>query len=431
MFSEAIRRYGFWLVDALGGRQIRKYLLNMEGKLQGNSDMSSDDLRKLLNHAVRTTAFYRQFRHYSSISDFPIITKGLIKENYDQFISSDYKNKRMYKIGTSGSTGERFVMLQNRQKRKRVLAELIYFYGQCRFRLGYRYVYIRVWYRDYQKTKMVTMAQNLIMFDCSSLSDQSLDRLYELLTKDRTIKCLTGYATSLAAIAVYFDKKGYRPEMFNLAIICSVSERLDPRDKALLKKVFDCPVVSRYSNQENGVLAQQSIDSDNFILNTAHYFFETIRLDDDEPAPYNEPARLIVTDLYNYAMPLIRYDTGDIVVMEKQRENDSEKKVLTEVLGRQEDVICDTQGNKISAYCIIFGFRRFEWLPLFQFIQENLKQFTVKVEGAHNLYDDEDIRKTVKEIVGADADVKIEHVDKIPRLSSGKVKRIICNYEFE
>ena len=315
MFSETIRRYGFWFVDALSGGQVRQYVLDLEKKLQVNLDTSSGDLRNILNHAVNTTEFYKPFRGFSNITDFPIIKKSLIKGKYDQFMSSEYKNKRLHKVSTSGSTGERFFLLQDMQKRKRVIAELIYFYEQCGFHLGYKYVYLRIWHRGNKKSKLVEIAENLIMFDCSSLSDASLDRLYELLMKDRSIKCLAGYATSLKAVAFYFEKKGYNPGMFNLEIISSGAESLEPQAKALLKKVFGCPVISRYSNNENGILAQQPIDSDHFILNTAHYFFETLRLDTDETAPYGEPARLVVTDIYNYAMPLIRYDTEDIVIM--------------------------------------------------------------------------------------------------------------------
>ena len=429
VYSETLRRYGFWFVDALTGGHVRKYLLDLKKKLGGKSAASSDDLRKILNHAVNTTGFYEKHKDFSSINDFPVIKKSMLKEKYDQFISSEYKNKSLHKMHTSGSTGERFVMLQNRQKRKRVVAELIYFHEQCGFRLGYRYVYIRAWHTDNKKTKLVQMAENLIMFDCSSLSDESLNKLCQLLIKDRSIKCLTGYATSLAAIALYFDKKGYTPDMFNMKIISSGAERLEPGAKAMLKKVFGCPVVSRYSNQENGVLAQQDNDGDTFILNTAHYHFETLKIDSDEPAPCGEPARLVLTDLYNYAMPLIRYDTEDIVIMETSEENSYGKYILTELSGRKADIIYDTRGNKISPHFAALIFRSYNKLPQFQLIQDSLNQFTLKLEGARGLYDDNDFRETVRELVGRDAIVEIEHVDKIPHLSSGKFRKIICNYQ--
>ena len=431
MFGEEIRRYGFWFVAALRGGQIRQYVSEIEKKLQGKTDTSSEDLRNLFNHAVSTTEFYGRFRGCSNINDFPVIKKSLIKEKYNQFISSDYKDKKLHKVQTSGSTGERFILLQDMRKRKRVIAELIYFYDQCGFRLGYRYVYLRVWHKDNMKSGIVRIAENMIMFDCSSLSDLSLAKLYELLMKDRSIKCLAGYATSLTAIAFYFDKKGYTPDMFNLEVISSGAERLELNAKAMLKKIFGCPVVSRYSNNENGLLAQQPVDSDHFILNTAHYFFETLKLDNDEPAVYGEPARLVLTDLYNYAMPMIRYDTEDIVIMEKQSDGPSKRDILMDISGRKADTIYDTRGDKISPHHVALQFRSYDRLPEYQFVQDAIKQYTVRLEGVQGVYNDENMINHFKKLVGEDANIKIDHVDQIPRLSSGKLRKIICNYHPE
>ena len=428
MFSETIRRYGFWTFDALSGGHVRKYLQNIKKKLGTEEDVFSDELRNILDHAVNTTGFYKGYKGYSNIKDFPVIKKSLIKEKYDQFISSEYKNKSLYKMQTSGTTGERFVMLLDKKKRKRVIAELIYFFERCGFKLGYKHVYARVLSADNKKIKLELIAQNKVWFDCSFLSDASMETLYEMLHKDKSIKCLIGYANFLTAIAAYFDKKNYTPDMFNIEMVVSGAERLEPEAKDLLKKIFGCTVVSRYGNIENGILAQQTNDGDNFFLNTAHYFFETLKLDSDEPAPFGELARLVVTDLYNYAMPLIRYDTDDIVVAMPVNKG-SAKMLLTELSGRKEDIIYDTRGNMINPCAIALGFRRYDLLPRFQFIQESPKGFTLKLEGARGLYEDKNMRKTVEGLVGQDAVIKIEHLDKIPHLSSGKFRKIICKYK--
>jgi phenylacetate-CoA ligase len=219
--------------------------------------------------------------------------------------------------------------------------------------------------------------------------------------------------------------------MFSIDVVISGAERLDANAKTLLKKVFGCTVVSRYANNENGFLAQQPNDGDHFILNTAHYYFETLRLDADEPADDGEPARLVLTDFYNYAMPLIRYDTEDIVIagMPQEQGKYSGKKVLTEISGRKADIIYDTRGKKISPHFVALKFRPYDRLPRFQFIQESLKDFTLKLEGVRGLYDDNDFHDTIRQLVGRDAVVKIDHVDKIQHHSSGKFRTIICNYQ--
>ncbi|HDQ04862.1 MAG TPA: hypothetical protein ENN23_09970, partial [Deltaproteobacteria bacterium] len=233
MLGEALRRYSFWFVDALCGSKVKKYLLDMEKKMQGEFDTPCDDLEKLLNHAVNTTEFYGKFKDYSSINDFPVITKKRVKEKYGQFISSVYKNKKLHEVKTSGSTEERFTMLQDKQKRKRVIAEMLYFLKQFGVYPGYRYIDAKIWFEDNRRTKLAQMVRNMRMFDCSSLSDASLEQLYGMLRKGQGLKCLTGYATFLSSIAQYFDKQGYSPDMFDVKLVVSGAERLEPAAKAL------------------------------------------------------------------------------------------------------------------------------------------------------------------------------------------------------
>lgn len=429
MLLEAIRRYGFWSADALSGGDVRRSLLNLRTKVGKGVETPPGDLDHLLHHAVSTTVFYNKFRNFSSLADFPVVRKGVIKQHYDDFISSDFKNKRLHKTRTGGSSGERFEVLQDMRKRKKVLAEIIFFHDLCNFKLGCRYVYVRIWHTEKRKPKWVQIAENMVMYDCSYLDDRSLSGFYDLLRKDSSIKYLHGFANSLAAIASYFDRQGYTPDMFNIdAVVCG-AERLEPDAKRLLRKIFGCPVVSRYSNNENGVLAQQPVDGDHFLLNDAHYFFETLRLDSDEPAAYGEPARLILTDLYNYAMPFIRYDTEDIVVMNRSGQKDGSNRFLSEISGRKGDIIYDTRGNKISPHFVTLTFRQMKQLSEFQFIQNGFGEFTVKLEDVRGSYTDDDIKRRVFDLVGKDALVNIERVQTIPRLSSGKFRRVISQYK--
>ena len=70
---------------------------------------------------------------------------------------------------------------------------------------------------------------------------------------------------------------------------------------------------------ENGILAQQKTASENeFIINWASYHIEILNIDTNELAPNGTVGRIVVTDFFNYAMPLIRYDTGDLGVIDNQ-----------------------------------------------------------------------------------------------------------------
>ena len=426
--DEIVRRYGFWLVDGLTGGKVRKYYTALK-KHPGVRPECLPQLQNLLKHSSATTDFYNPFQGCTDIRSYPIVKKNMIRENYDRFISAAFRTRPLHVMKTSGTSGERFAALQNKEKRKRVLAELIYFNERCGFYLGDRYIYSRVWFPANRKSRFVQFAENMLPWDCSSLSDRSLQDLADLLKRDRSIRVIKSYASSLGAIADYFEKMGFAPDLFNLKTVISGAERLDPADKSRLQKILACPVVSRYSNQENGILAQQDKQSDTFLLNTSHYFFEFLQLDSDEPAPAGEPARLILTDLYNRAMPFIRYETGDVVIAGDLSAEGRKQTVLKDVWGRHADIIQDTRGNKLSPHYIALGFRRFDWIREYQLIQEGQTRFRLVAEVARDRSDDRNIHQFLQHLVGPDAQIEIAYMDEIPRETSGKLKKVVSNWK--
>src|SRR5690606_7067982 len=125
----------------------------------------------------------------------------------------------------------------------------------------------------------------------------------------------------------------------------AISEGLTPYTKDTLKTYFNVDTVSRYSNVENGIIAQQFLGTTSyFVINTASYHVEILDFDKDIPLHHGEKGRIVITDLFNYCMPMIRYDTGDVGTMM----HIDGKLVLTSVEGRKIDAITNTKGEIIS-----------------------------------------------------------------------------------
>ena len=126
---------------------------------------------------------------------------------------------------------------------------------------------------------------------------------------------MNSYASALEEVCKYLDNSSTSGSIKNLraASIMAQSEALTNETRERLQKYFNCTPCSRYSNLENGIIAQQTLhDNDLFLINRASYFEEILKMDSDIPVKPNELGRIVVTDLFNYAMPFIRYDTGDI-----------------------------------------------------------------------------------------------------------------------
>ena len=431
MFGSWIRRTGFWVLDALKGGTIRNHYNDIADKMSGSSnDKRKQQLEALLEHAKNTTPFYRKLnsqKPLNSIEDFPIVTKMDYKEQFNAFQSEAYSDKPKHQMSTSGSTGTPFTVNQDLNKRKRVLAELIYFNEICGQKLGDRYLYIKTW--PMKKSKLESIMQNAIPVDILHLNEETLEKTRVILKKDKSVKSILAYASTYKVLADYLSDSIDTSEVYNIKAIFSSSALLDKETKKKLNKIFDCPIIDKYSNQENGVLAQTKSTFGDFHINRAGYHIELLKLDSDKPTKAGELGRVVVTDLYNFAMPILRYDTGDLAI--SYGENRDNLKTFHSIQGRRVDIIYDTKGNILTPHTWGVNMRKYSKLKQWQFIQQDMKKYVLKINGGEGIYSREDFDNTLRSILGSDAEIEILYVDEMPVLSSGKFKNTVCNYKPE
>ena len=121
-------------------------------------------------------------------------------------------------------------------------------------------------------------------------------------------------------------------------------------------------------------------------------------------------------------MPMIRYDTGDVGIMQSI-DGDF---VFSEIDGRKMDMFMATNGELLSSH-IVHKILQYDNIDQFQFIQESRTTYTIKIKLLHqDSFKDE--RKVIEEYetyFGEDSKVNIEYVDVIPSLNSGKKKLVI------
>ena len=148
-------------------------------------------------------------------------------------------------------------------------------------------------------------------------------------------------------------------------------------------------------------------------------------MDTDKPAENDAVGRIVVTDLYNYAMPMIRYDTGDIGSITYVERDGVRKKALTNFGGRRVDSVFDCHGNRISPHIITINFWAFPEIAQFQFVQESKTEYNIKINTREKFLRQNEVREAMLKILGNEAKVTIENVAEIPVLASGKRRPII------
>jgi phenylacetate-CoA ligase len=423
-----LRKYSFWAVDALRGSPIRSQFADIARKMrelpQRLAVQQELGFVDILNHATTTTPFYKQYGSVKQLQQLPVINKTTILDNYAQFRSSHFPGDNLKQMATSGSTGIPFRILQDPTKRHRVLADLLYHGAQVGYEVGVRHGFFRILNSDTTKKPLTLFLQNELIFDVMRQGPVQLEQQRQALLKAAPVPTLIGYVSALQALAEYVLEKGDDPEKYGVQGAICVAECLLPSARMRIEKAFNCTVISRYSNQENGILGQQLPKSDLFRLNTASFIFEFLKLDSDEPAAPNEEGRIVITDLYNKAMPVLRYDTGDTGVLTTSQRG---YPALRDLAGRKVDRIWDPAGRMLSPLAFGGIFIGVSEVRQFQLVQTGVSDYTVKVtcSGATPV---PQIDRAVKGILGDTAKVTVERVAEIPVLPSGKRRFIVQDY---
>lgn len=425
-----LRRSVFWIFDAFKGGLVRKHLMQIENVLNNFNSQQSLSIRnsnkeKIISHTINTVPFYKKLQKVNKLENFPVINKNIIRDNFKTFQSKSYLSKNNNIVSTSGSTGAPFQVIQNENKRQRNLADTVFFASRVGYEIGEQLIYIKIWSKSFGLKNLKGFLKNVTKHSVYKLGDTDISLLLNKINIRTKSLNMIAYASSFEKIANYLEKTNSRPLECKMNSMIAISERLNEFTKKAIEKYFGCQMVSRYSNNENGILAQQNLThNDIFEVNWASYYIEMLDLNEDKPVPYGTIGRVIVTDFFNYAMPLIRYDTGDLAVM-----NIDERQVpfLERIEGRKLDMIYNTSGDIVSSH-LAYHLCKYGTFKQFQIAQHGLKDYhinlntTIKVEKESEMIDE------YKGYLGQDANIKINYVDEIPILNSGKRQEVVNTY---
>lgn len=151
-----------------------------------------------------------------------------------------------------------------------------------------------------------------------------------------------------------------------------------------------------------------------------------MKIDIDESANPNEIGRIVITDLFNKAFPMIRYDTGDLGIYDLV----NEEVVIKKIYGRKLDNIYDPKGNIINPHSIARGIKlvlNSDSTKQWQLIQKSSNSFVLKLSLKRKLKQEEknNVINILKKTIDEDIHVNIVVVNEIPVLNSQKRQYVI------
>ena len=251
----------------------------------------------------------------------------------------------------------------------------------------------------------------------------NIDKKVQDLLKIRP-DMIIGYATQLRLLSEYKLKR----DLKELAprILFSTAELLDPYTRRIINSAFNLKVIDLFGCIEVNRTAWECQEHCGYHRDIDAVAMEL--LDDNESVSAGERGEGIYTSLYNYAMPLIRYQVGDIATpTDEICPCGRGLPLLKSVEGRKDDFIRLTSGIMISPITMHLIIKHTQGVVECQIVQESLDRISVNLVVTDQLTDFhmERIRQEIKESLNNEVSVDIHIVDRIQRGPNGKMRMVV------
>jgi len=424
--GEVGRRWVFNVVDAFRGGKLRRLKeVNKREIVDGVTDAYVERrLGKLLCYVKERSGFYRGQNGLEKLSDFPVLDKGDYIKHYGEVLCDSYQDgkQRVFSLSTSGSTGTPFRVVCDGDKMNRINMNFISCMELNGFRMGMKRGEFRVWIPGKNAiTPLKSLKNNLIMIDISNIGDEHLKDICKTI-REKRIQVLVSYSSALTALAQYILKEKIDVSKWEVEMVFSMGEALADGTYDLLKGIFGFAPVRSYGNNENGFIAIQLNEESDYTIDLYNYYVEVLKLDSDEEAAPGEVGRIVVTDYYNKAFPMVRYDTGDTGIMEMYYDEQGRRHGrFKEIYGRRGSLMYNCRGEPLSIHVfmnILIGLEGV--VDQAKCIQWEKTRYEVLLKGDRERIDEEGIVASYRNYLGEEAIIDVTYVDEIPVQASGK-----------
>lgn len=311
----------------------------------------TEKLKKLVAHCYKNVPYYTRIMNeldiipsdIKTVADlhrFPILTKVIIKENYQDFMPINYKYYPGIKHGqTGGTTGNSLLKRSDALTRSNTWAAYRRF---CDW-MGVRYNDWNILLKGMHVLKPTYM-------------EHIKQKVYEALRRTIPINAYLGCDMNAQSVIGAFEKhnislvRGYSQAIFETAkllnslnvslearAVSTTAEPLFPEYRPIISKAFGAPLFDQYGCGEIGSIAFECNHHEGLHVSEERVCVEV-----------NEKNEILITDLDNHVMPFIRYWNGDEIELSKEMCScGRQTKLIKSIVGRTSDYLYGVNGVNV------------------------------------------------------------------------------------
>lgn len=383
---------------------------------QPNKEYSLD---AILEHAVKNTTYYNDINP-KDLSNFPILTKDIIRENFEELKSKDLNNRKWWINTSGGSTGEPAKFIQDKEY---LINNRVITYAQKQ-KLGYKFgnPMIKLWgdereilkYSKSFKTVVSNKIKNITFLNSFRMSKINMFKFIdEINTKKPTL--IVAYAQAMYELSKFVEEKNIKIE--SVGEIITSAGTLYPFMRESIEKNFNTKVFNRYGSREVGNIACEEPNIDGLVISNGVYV--EIVDENGNNCKNGEEGEIVITSLINYAMPLIRYKIGDRGVLNTTKYHFP---ILEKVSGRNVNMFKKSDETLIDGEYFTHLLYHIYWINKFQIVQKDYKYVVINIVLNDNKIDKDidGIKKGIYKVLGEDCTIEFNYLDEILPLKSGK-----------
>ncbi len=392
---------------------------------------------RIIHHAYETVPFYKswydehgvnlkQIQNIDDLKNLPILKKGYIKKNPEQFISSSFQKGKLIRTLTSGTTGTPLEVFQTQESIN--LQWAVFWRARARFGLTIHDKHLMFgaripvtqshqsppfWRHDY--------FNNRVYISTNHISEKTLPFIIEYLN-EHEFDFYVGYPSAIYHLARLIKENDNR--IFNRPkIIVFGSDAISSSQSELIKTVFGVPLTEFYGMVEfAGTMGH--CEHKNFHVDHEHCYIEHSAING------SGSQKLIMTGWGNDAMPFIRYDVGDYgTPVESDCTCGRQTPIFSSIDGRMEDYITTPDGRKLTGMNQVLKYGR-NVLEI-QLHQKHLHEIEFNI--VPDIYFNEDDKKPLirefRKRAGNQIQIKFNLVNEIKKTSKGKFKAVISEID--
>lgn len=395
--------------------------------------------RKLVQHAIKHTSFYKT--KYSSLglnllnniteTNFallPTVNRWDIANNFSEFIADNVSKINYSKVTTSGSSGAPISVLHDKRYPLAPIQWRVLKWWGINHYEHQAYIY------RFPRTLSQKISDNMLWWPTKRLflaeSEMNAHKVNKFVKSFNRLKptLIQGYVDVVYEFALFLRDNGL--QIHPPKVVWVTSAPLTTQQRHTMQEVFKAPVYDQYGSSEVMWISSECTEQNGLHVMTDVRHIEIVD-DNNVPLPKNTWGKILITDLHNYAFPLIRYEIGDYGrLLDRKCACGSSLPLMDSVRGRQTDMIKTPSGYEVYGDYLNTIFDEFpDTIRDFQILQAkdySIKLFYVPVPG-------KDIDTVIKAVMykmdtklNSEIIIKPFKVDKVQQLN-GKTPFIISH----